>query len=139
MPATASLPFYLVDAFVVEEEEEEEEGGDAGGAAAPSACPFAPLTGNPAAVVLIPPGTPAPLPHAALAAEFAQSETAFVQVSDQAATTGHGLRWFTPTGVEVGMCGHATLAAAAGLGAAGLTGGGQGGRPSPPLPPCPAR
>jgi PhzF family phenazine biosynthesis protein len=42
-----------------------------------------------------------------VAAEMNLAETAFVVPGDGA----FGLRWFTPT-VEVGLCGHATLASA---------------------------
>lgn len=67
-----------------------------------------PFSGNPAAVVLC----AKPLPDAYMqdmAAELRLSETAFLERRDQ---TGHwGLRWFTP-GVEVDLCGHATLASA---------------------------
>lgn len=79
------LPFFQVDAF------------------AP-----APLTGNPAAVMPLEEW----LPNAtlqAIAAENNLSETAFTVPADGAEADYH-LRWFTPT-VEVGMCGHATLAA----------------------------
>ena len=80
-----SLPFFQVDAFV------------AGG----------PLTGNPAAVM--------PLDRwlddavmQAIAAENNLAETAFTVPSDRD-DADFDLRWFTPT-VEIGMCGHATLA-----------------------------
>jgi predicted PhzF superfamily epimerase YddE/YHI9 len=46
-----------------------------------------------------------------VAAEMNVAETAFVVPGDKA----FGLRWFTPT-VEVGLCGHATLASAHALG-----------------------
>ena len=65
------------------------------------------FAGNPAAVVVL----DAFLPDAvmqAVAAENNLAETAFL-VRDG---DGYGLRWFTPT-VEVPLCGHATLAAAA--------------------------
>lgn len=114
----ARLPFYLVDAFVLE------DSAHAPPTTAPAAPPLPP-SGNPAAVVLLPPGTP-PLSdatHAALAADFNQAETAFVRLADDGgnpsgAAAAHGLRWFTPT-AEVPMCGHATLAAAAALVEAG--------------------
>jgi PhzF family phenazine biosynthesis protein len=65
-----------------------------------------PFGGNPAAVCLL------DQPAAAgwmqcVAAEMNLAETAFVVPGDGA----FGLRWFTPT-VEVGLCGHATLASA---------------------------
>ena len=70
-----------------------------------------PFGGNPAAIVL--------LERAAdegwmrqVAAELNLSETAFVVPRPDG---DHDLRWFTPT-VEVDLCGHATLAAAAVLG-----------------------
>ena len=78
-------PFFQVDAFVTD----------------------APLTGNPAAVL--------PLDRwlddavmQAIAAENNLAETAFTVPSDRA-DADFDLRWFTPT-VEIGMCGHATLA-----------------------------
>ncbi len=64
------------------------------------------FTGNPAAVVF----QDEPRDdawRAAVAREFALSETAFVEPLGEA----FRLRWFTPT-VEVPLCGHATLAAA---------------------------
>ena len=68
-----------------------------------------PLGGNPAAVM--------PLTHwlgddlmQAIAAENNLSETAFTVPSERD-DADFDLRWFTPT-VEVGLCGHATLAAA---------------------------
>ncbi len=44
-----------------------------------------------------------------MTAEFALSNTAFVS---RAPVDGFALRWFTPGGAEVSLCGHATLAAA---------------------------
>lgn len=77
--------------------------------------------GNPAAVCLLPDSAP-PLSDAArqrIAAEMNLSETAFLEAAPDAAGGGDlrrcsrfRLRWFTPT-VEVPLCGHATLAAAA--------------------------
>ncbi len=62
--------------------------------------------GNPAAVCLLAAERPARWMQA-VAAEMNLSETAFVRpVAD-----GFRLRWFTPK-VEIGLCGHATLAAA---------------------------
>jgi PhzF family phenazine biosynthesis protein len=65
-----------------------------------------PFAGNPAAVV--------PLPEwrddawlQSVAMEMNLSETAFLVANDP----GFDLRWFTPK-VEVGLCGHATLASA---------------------------
>ncbi|KAH8073831.1 hypothetical protein JL721_2374 [Aureococcus anophagefferens] len=46
---------------------------------------------------------------AKVAAEFNLSETAFLQ---RRARKRYGLRWFTPSGAEVDLCGHGTLAAA---------------------------
>lgn len=95
--AEAPLPWLLVDAFV--------------GSGA---------RGNPAAVVLLPGPAPAPLLQA-IAAELAQAESSFL------VPLGPGrwaLRWFTPR-VEALLCGHATLAAAATLGAWGLAEPGQ--------------
>ena len=120
------LPFYLVDAFVVEAAAAAAAAAPAGCAEPPPAAPTAPTgppplpSGNPAAVVLLPPGTP-PLTHSALAAEFNQAETAFVELGEGeegGRPSSFGLRWFTPT-AEVVMCGHATLAAAGALAEAG--------------------
>jgi PhzF family phenazine biosynthesis protein len=68
-----------------------------------------PLTGNPAAVVLL---DQAADEHwmQAVAAEMNLSETGFVLPLD-AEVGAFALRWFTPT-VEVDLCGHATLASA---------------------------
>jgi PhzF family phenazine biosynthesis protein len=80
-----TIPFFQVDAFVAGR----------------------PLTGNPAAVM--------PLDRwlddsvmQAIAAENNLAETAFTVQSDSD-DADYDLRWFTPT-VEIGMCGHATLA-----------------------------
>lgn len=67
----------------------------------------APFTGNPAAIC--PLDGPAPDEWMqSLAMEMKQAETAFLWPEEDA----YRLRWFTPT-VEVDLCGHATLAAAA--------------------------
>lgn len=67
-----------------------------------------PFGGNPAAVVLLAPGTPADEAWMqSVASQFALSETAFLS----SGPNGWGLRWFTPE-VEVALCGHATLASA---------------------------
>ncbi|EJD43230.1 phenazine biosynthesis protein [Auricularia subglabra TFB-10046 SS5] len=71
------------------------------------------FAGNPAAVIVLPPGSEAArLPDATLqliAREFNLSETAYISPTE---TEGvYGLRWFTPTS-EVKLCGHATLASA---------------------------
>ena len=68
----------------------------------------APFCGNPAAVMLL----SAWLPDAALqaiAAENNLAETAFLVPCADALTADFDLRWFTP-GIEVVLCGHATLA-----------------------------
>jgi len=62
--------------------------------------------GNPAAVVLLEKALPEETLQA-IAAENNLSETAFVLPGEGV----FGLRWFTPA-VEVGLCGHATLATA---------------------------
>ncbi|QMU76288.1 PhzF family phenazine biosynthesis protein [Streptacidiphilus sp. PB12-B1b] len=72
-----------------------------------------PYAGNPAAVLVLPPG---PWPSddwmQRLAAEANLSETAFVRPLPQDERPGTwGLRWFTPS-LEVDLCGHATLATA---------------------------
>eukprot|EP00457_Paulinella_chromatophora_P006940 gb/GEZN01006960.1/.p1 GENE.gb/GEZN01006960.1/~~gb/GEZN01006960.1/.p1 ORF type:complete len:378 (+),score=72.82 gb/GEZN01006960.1/:64-1197(+) len=71
--------------------------------------------GNPAAVVLLPPG---PGPNVAwmqnVAAEMNLSETAFVLLLNTSSPSQgcvFSLRWFTPQ-KEIDLCGHATLAAA---------------------------
>lgn len=80
--------------------------------------------GNPAAVCLLPPSA-LPLDddtRQRIAAEMNLPETSFVEpCSSSAAEDNHyttassfNLRWFTPT-LEVPLCGHATLAAAAAL------------------------
>ena len=66
-----------------------------------------PFRGNPAAVCLLEEERDDGW-RRAVAAEMNVSETAFVERKDD----GFGLRWFTPTGVEVDLCGHATLATA---------------------------
>lgn len=65
-----------------------------------------PFCGNPAVVALGPSQPDAVL--LAMAAEFNQSETAFLVPQGRAR---YQLRWFTPE-VEVDLCGHGTLAAA---------------------------
>ncbi len=65
-----------------------------------------PFSGNPAAVCLLPSWRDDRWLQS-LAAEMKQSETAYlVRKGD-----GFDLRWFTP-GIEVDLCGHATLASA---------------------------
>lgn len=68
----------------------------------------APFTGNPAAVMAL----AAWLPDAvlqAIAQENNLAETAFIVPCADPETADFDLRWFTP-GVEVALCGHATLA-----------------------------
>ncbi len=65
------------------------------------------FTGNPAAVTVID-AFPEDPRMQAVAREMNLSETAFVVPRDD---EDHDLRWFTPS-MEVGLCGHATLAAA---------------------------
>ncbi|HEX4245832.1 MAG TPA: PhzF family phenazine biosynthesis protein [Acidimicrobiales bacterium] len=70
-----------------------------------------PFTGNPAAVAVVE-AFPADELMQAVAMEMNLSETAFVAWRPDG---DYDLRWFTPS-VEVGMCGHATLASAHVLG-----------------------
>ena len=68
----------------------------------------APFSGNPAAVMLL----NAWLPDAvlqAIAEENNLAETAFLVPCADPETADFDLRWFTP-GIEVALCGHATLA-----------------------------
>ncbi|MFQ3395324.1 PhzF family phenazine biosynthesis protein [Enterobacter mori] len=65
-----------------------------------------PFTGNPAAVCILDEWLEDET-LLAIAKENNLSETAFVKKEDN----GYSLRWFTP-GIEVDLCGHATLAAA---------------------------
>jgi aminocarboxymuconate-semialdehyde decarboxylase len=97
------LPIYVVDAFTDK-----------------------PYAGNPAAVVLVPAEVDAHLTDAhrrLIAAQMNLSETAFVCPSSEGGShvtaSRFGLRWFTPDGTEVNLCGHATLATAKALIAAG--------------------
>jgi PhzF family phenazine biosynthesis protein len=64
------------------------------------------LSGNPAAVCLLPEARPDTWLQA-VAREMNQAETAFLRRGSD----GFELRWFTPA-VEVDLCGHATLASA---------------------------
>jgi PhzF family phenazine biosynthesis protein len=83
-PDAMTQPFTQIDAFTAE-----------------------PFTGNPAAVCVLPAPRDADWMQA-VAREMNLSETAFlVRRPDEA----FDLRWFTP-GVEVDLCGHATLASA---------------------------
>lgn len=68
-----------------------------------------PFLGNPACVVEPFDQWPEDAWMQALAKENNQAETAFLLNADQA--DRYGLRWFTP-GMEVPLCGHATLASA---------------------------
>ncbi|MEU6850295.1 PhzF family phenazine biosynthesis protein [Actinacidiphila alni] len=71
-----------------------------------------PFSGNPAGVLLIDAeGFPADGWLQQVAAELNLSETAFAHPLADAPDADWALRWFTPT-TEVGLCGHATLAAA---------------------------
>ncbi len=70
-----------------------------------------PYAGNPAAVALVD-GFPPDDRMQDIAREMNLSETAFVV---ERSVSPHDLRWFTPA-TEVGLCGHATLAAAHVLG-----------------------
>ncbi|HEU5265157.1 MAG TPA: PhzF family phenazine biosynthesis protein [Jatrophihabitans sp.] len=77
----------------------------------------APFEGNPAAVLLLP-GWPADSLLADIAGENNLSETAYVvpglppEARPPDDEPAYHLRWFTPA-IEVELCGHATLAAAA--------------------------
>jgi len=73
-----------------------------------------PFAGNPAGVCLLDHPTTVEWMQS-VAAELNLAETAFAVVRDDGA---HDLRWFTPTGHEVDLCGHATLATAHVLGGA---------------------
>jgi PhzF family phenazine biosynthesis protein len=66
-----------------------------------------PFSGNPAAVCLLPREKDDRWLQQ-VAQEMNLSETAFLLWKRD----GFSLRWFTPTGVEVALCGHATLASA---------------------------
>lgn len=81
----SALPFFQVDAFAER-----------------------PLTGNPAAVMPLDRWLDDRLLHA-IAVENNLSETAFTVPSERD-DADFDLRWFTP-GMEVDLCGHATLAA----------------------------
>src|SRR4051812_44878728 len=65
-----------------------------------------PFAGNPAAVALLDEPLAVPTMQA-IAAEVNLSETAFAVARPDG---DRDLRWFTPSGVEVDLCGHATLA-----------------------------
>ena len=95
-----------------------------------------PYSGNPAAVVFVPAEADAALTddmRRKVAAQMNLSETAFVTpllhdpcaAASTADIPAHdkanrfGLRWFTPDGTEVNLCGHATLATSMALITAG--------------------
>jgi predicted PhzF superfamily epimerase YddE/YHI9 len=67
-----------------------------------------PFSGNPAGVCLLE-TAPGEDWMRAVAAELKHSETAFAVAREDG---DWDLRWFTPAGVEVDLCGHATLATA---------------------------
>jgi PhzF family phenazine biosynthesis protein len=69
-----------------------------------------PFTGNPAAVVILASAAPDEW-MAAIAQETNASDTGFV-VGGRLPEADFQLRWFTRGGVEVDLCGHATLACA---------------------------
>src|SRR5215203_9567 len=69
-----------------------------------------PFGGNPAAVCLLPEPRDADWMQS-VAREMNLSETAFLHPAGPEDNGGWRLRWFTP-GVEVELCGHATLASA---------------------------
>jgi aminocarboxymuconate-semialdehyde decarboxylase len=93
-----NLPLYVVDAFTKK-----------------------PYAGNPAAVVLLPKQGLEVIQLQRIASQMNLSETAFVQLLEDKeglsfeTATDFGLRWFTPDGTEVNLCGHATLATATAL------------------------
>eukprot|EP00759_Apiculatamorpha_spiralis_P015718 PhF_6_TR22308/c0_g1_i1/m.31570 len=70
-----------------------------------------PLSGNPAAVVILPPAHLTPTDYLSIANQMNLSETAFVTPSLHPDKADYHLRWYTPQ-EEVTLCGHATLAAA---------------------------
>jgi PhzF family phenazine biosynthesis protein len=75
-----------------------------------------PFTGNPAAVVL----DATPLDESAMravAAELARPATAFLRPAGAAGE--RRVRWFSPAGIELTLCGHGTVAAAHVLAARG--------------------
>jgi PhzF family phenazine biosynthesis protein len=76
-----------------------------------------PLAGNPAAVVPDARGLDV-VTMRAVAAELARPATAFVGPAPGPGAD-RALRWFTPTGVELTLCGHGTVAAAHVLAARG--------------------
>lgn len=83
----STVPFFQIDAFTSQ-----------------------PFRGNPAAVVRLEGEWPSDADLLAVAIENNLSETAFVRASADDGSD-FDLRWFTP-GLEVDLCGHATLATA---------------------------
>jgi len=83
-----------------------------------------PFKGNPAAVCVIPEGDQYPPDEWLLSfgKEMNLSETAFIRA--RPGGDGFDLRWFTP-GLEVKLCGHATLASAHALWELGLLAAGE--------------
>ncbi len=83
-----------------------------------------PFKGNPAAVCIIPDGEL--FPHddwlLSMAQEMNLSETVYLRRRE--ANDGFEIRWFTP-GLEVKLCGHATLASAHALWETGLLASGE--------------
>ncbi|MGW7458401.1 PhzF family phenazine biosynthesis protein [Streptomyces sp. NPDC054797] len=79
-----------------------------------------PFAGNPAGVCLLPAGEwPDDTRLQQIAAELNHAETAFALPLPARGEADWEIRWFTPT-VEVGLCGHATLATAHSLERDGL-------------------
>ncbi|AZM88110.1 PhzF family phenazine biosynthesis isomerase [Streptomyces sp. W1SF4] len=78
-----------------------------------------PFQGNPAGVLLLDGGFPPDAWLQRVAAEVNLSETAFAHPLPPGGDAEWALRWFTPA-AEVDMCGHATLATAHVIAAAGL-------------------
>ena len=81
-----------------------------------------PFQGNPAGVLLLDGPFPPDAWLQQVAAEVNLSETAFAHPLPPGGDADWALRWFTPA-AEVDMCGHATLATAHVLAAAGLADG----------------
>lgn len=87
----SGLQYYVVDAFTTEIGK-----------------------GNPAAVVIFTEGDPrseSTTFQQTIAKEFNFQETAFLQRIPVALSPKYSLRWFTAKGIEVVLCGHATIAA----------------------------
>jgi len=92
MASTASLAYTIVDAFT-----------------------STPFKGNPAAVLIHPPG-PSVLPDdtlKAIARELISPISVFItRAIEKDTIPTFGIRWILPTGIEAVLCGHGTLAAA---------------------------